>query len=205
MTTTALATRPAELMLAGPLGSLDHYIQAANAIPVLTAEEEFELATRLREHNDLDAARRLVLSHLRFVIHVARGYAGYGLQLADLIQEGNIGLMKAVRRFDPNVGVRLVSFAVHWIRAEIHEFVIIKTDLEPDALPTAADGSVDEAGAGIEVIDEIEDIPAGESADPLAVDLEAGSYVLICNIVDEDVSPPESHYQEGMHTAFTVE
>jgi RNA polymerase sigma-32 factor len=111
-------------MLAGPLGSLDHYIQAANAIPVLSAREEFELATRLRETNDLDAARRLVLSHLRFVVHVARGYAGYGLQLADLIQEGNIGLMKAVRRFDPNVGVRLVSFAVHWIRAEIHEFVL---------------------------------------------------------------------------------
>ena len=125
MTSTALATRPsAELMLAGPLGSLDHYIQAANSIPVLTAEEEFALATRLRDTNDLDAAKRLVLSHLRFVIHVARGYAGYGLQLGDLIQEGNIGLMKAVRRFDPNVGVRLVSFAVHWIRAEIHEFVL---------------------------------------------------------------------------------
>jgi RNA polymerase sigma-32 factor len=124
MTTTALATRPAELMLAGPLGSLDHYIQAANAIPVLTAEEEVALAKRLRETNDLDAAKRLVLSHLRFVVHVARGYAGYGLQLGDLIQEGNIGLMKAVRRFDPDVGVRLVSFAVHWIRAEIHEFVL---------------------------------------------------------------------------------
>ena len=116
--------RPTELMLAGPLGSLDHYIQAANAIPVLSADEEFALATRLREANDLDAAKRLVLSHLRFVIHVARGYRGYGLQLGDLIQEGNIGLMKAVRRFDPNVGVRLVSFAVHWIRAEIHEFVL---------------------------------------------------------------------------------
>src|SRR5688572_13322528 len=124
MTSTALATRPAELMLAGPLGSLDHYIQAANAIPVLSAEEERELATRLWESNDLDAARRLVLSHLRFVVHVARGYAGYGLQLGDLIQEGNVGLMKAVKRFDPNVGVRLVSFAVHWIRAEIHEFVL---------------------------------------------------------------------------------
>jgi RNA polymerase sigma-32 factor len=124
MTTTALAPRPSELMLAGPLGSLDHYIQAANSIPVLTADEEFALATRLREAGDLDAAKRLVLSHLRFVIHVARGYAGYGLQLGDLIQEGNIGLMKAVRRFDPNVGVRLVSFAVHWIRAEIHEFVL---------------------------------------------------------------------------------
>ena len=124
MTTTALAPRSAELMLAGPLGSLDHYIQAAGAIPVLSAEEEFQLATRLRETNDLDAAKRLVLSHLRFVVHVARGYAGYGLQLGDLIQEGNIGLMKAVRRFDPNVGVRLVSFAVHWIRAEIHEYVL---------------------------------------------------------------------------------
>ncbi len=124
MTTTALATRPTELMLAGPLGSLDHYIQAANAIPVLSADEERALATRLRETNDLDAAKRLVLSHLRFVVHVARGYAGYGLQLGDLIQEGNVGLMKAVRRFDPNVGVRLVSFAVHWIRAEIHEFVL---------------------------------------------------------------------------------
>jgi RNA polymerase sigma-32 factor len=124
MTTTALTARPAELMLAGPLGSLDHYIQAANAIPVLSAEQEFELATRLRETNDLDAAKRLVLSHLRFVVHVARGYAGYGLPLGDLIQEGNIGLMKAVRRFDPAVGVRLVSFAVHWIRAEIHEFVL---------------------------------------------------------------------------------
>jgi RNA polymerase sigma-32 factor len=124
MTTTALAMRPTELMLAGPLGSLDHYIQAAHAIPMLSAEEERELATRLREMNDLDAAKRLVLSHLRFVVHVARGYAGYGLQLGDLIQEGNVGLMKAVRRFDPNVGVRLVSFAVHWIRAEIHEFVL---------------------------------------------------------------------------------
>ena len=124
MTTTALTARSAELMLAGPLGSLDHYIQAANAIPMLSADQELELATRLRNTNDLDAAKRLVLSHLRFVVHVARGYAGYGLPLGDLIQEGNIGLMKAVRRFDPNVGVRLVSFAVHWIRAEIHEFVL---------------------------------------------------------------------------------
>jgi len=111
-------------MLIGPVGSLDHYIQAVNSVPMLSAEEEHELATRLREHNDLDAARRLVLSHLRFVVHIARGYAGYGLPLGDLIQEGNIGLMKAVRRFDPRVGVRLVSFAVHWIRAEIHEFVL---------------------------------------------------------------------------------
>jgi len=111
-------------MLAGPLGSLDHYIRAAGAIPVLSVDEERELATRFRETNDLDAAKHLVLSHLRFVVHVARGYAGYGLPLGDLIQEGNIGLMKAVKRFDPDVGVRLVSFAVHWIRAEIHEFVL---------------------------------------------------------------------------------
>ena len=124
MTSTALTTRPAELMLAGPLGSLDHYIQAANAIPVLTAEEEVALARRLRETNDLEAAKRLVLSHLRFVVHVARGYNGYGLAIGDLIQEGNIGLMKAVKRFDPTVGVRLVSFAVHWIRAEMHEYIL---------------------------------------------------------------------------------
>jgi RNA polymerase sigma-32 factor len=124
MTTTALAPRNAGLVLSAPLGSLDQYIQAASAIPVLTAAEEFELATRFREASDLDAARRLVLSHLRFVVHIARGYAGYGLQIGDLIQEGNVGLMKAVKRFDPNVGVRLVSFAVHWIRAEIHEFVL---------------------------------------------------------------------------------
>ena len=124
MTTTALAPRHAELVLSAPLGSLDQYIQAANTVPVLTAAEEFELATRFRQTNDLDAARRLVLSHLRFVVHIARGYAGYGLQIGDLVQEGNVGLMKAVKRFDPNVGVRLVSFAVHWIRAEIHEYVL---------------------------------------------------------------------------------
>src|SRR5262252_4593095 len=124
MTTTALAPRQPELLLTARLGSLDHYIQAANTMPMLTAEEEHDLAVKFREANDLEAARRLVLAHLRFVVHVARGYAGYGLQLGDLIQEGNVGLMKAVKRFDPNVGVRLVSFAVHWIRAEIHEFVL---------------------------------------------------------------------------------
>ncbi|MDX1561926.1 MAG: RNA polymerase sigma factor RpoH [Gammaproteobacteria bacterium] len=120
----AIALRREDQMLAGPLGSLDHYIQQVNAIPVLSAEEEQALATRLQEDNDLEAARKLVLAHLRFVVHIARGYTGYGLPLGDLIQEGNVGLMKAVRRFDPTVGVRLVSFAVHWIRAEIHEFVL---------------------------------------------------------------------------------
>jgi RNA polymerase sigma-32 factor len=106
------------------LGSLDAYIGAVHQIPVLTAEDEQALARRFREGEDLDAARELVHSHLRFVVHVARGYNGYGLQIGDLIQEGNIGLMKAVKRFDPDQGVRLVSFAVHWIRAEMHEFIL---------------------------------------------------------------------------------
>jgi len=107
-----------------PTGNLDAYIGAAYQIPVLTADEERELAERLRDHGDMAAARRLVLSHLRFVIRIARGYLGYGLPLPDLIQEGSVGLMKAVRRFEPDVGVRLVSFAVHWIRAEIHEYIL---------------------------------------------------------------------------------
>lgn len=105
-------------------GSIEGYIQAVSTIDMLTAEEERELALRLREDEDIDAARKLVMSHLRFVVHIAKSYSGYGLPQADLIQEGNIGLMKAVKRFDPSVGVRLVSFAVHWIKAEIHEFVL---------------------------------------------------------------------------------
>src|SRR6476469_3657583 len=107
-----------------PLGSLEAYIGAVNRIPVLSVDDEQALARRYRDHEDLDAARELVHSHLRFVVHVARGYNGYGLGIADLIQEGNIGLMKAVKRFDPDQGVRLVSFAVHWIRAEMHEFIL---------------------------------------------------------------------------------
>jgi len=123
--TTALARRnPAELALLGPIGSFDAYVEAVSRIPVLSREDETELATRYRRAEDLDAARQLVLSHLRFVVHIARGYHGYGLPLGDLVQEGNVGLMKAVKRFDPAVGVRLVSFAVHWIRAEIHEYVL---------------------------------------------------------------------------------
>jgi RNA polymerase sigma-32 factor len=112
------------LPIPSAIGSLDAYVGAVHQIPVLTVEEEQALARRYASENDLDAARRLVMAHLRFVVHVARGYSGYGLQLADLIQEGNIGLMKAVKRFDPDVGVRLVSFAVHWIRAEMHEFIL---------------------------------------------------------------------------------
>ena len=122
--TTALARKTDDFMLIGPVGSLDQYMQAVNSVPVLSAEEERALAVRFREQDDLEAARTLVLAHLRFVVHVARGYIGYGLPLGDLIQEGNVGLMKAVKRFDPAVGVRLVSFAVHWIRAEIHEYVL---------------------------------------------------------------------------------
>jgi RNA polymerase sigma-32 factor len=106
------------------LGSLDHYIQAVNRFPLLTAEQELALGRKLKEENDLDAARQLVLSHLRLVVAVSRNYAGYGLPQADLIQEGNVGLMKAVRRFDPERGVRLVSFALHWIRAEMHEYIL---------------------------------------------------------------------------------
>ena len=112
------------LPIPSALGSLEAYIGAVHQIPVLSVEDEQRLAHRLREDNDIGAAQDLILSHLRFVIHVARGYSGYGLPLGDLIQEGNIGLMKAVKRFDPDVGVRLVSFAVHWIRAEMHEFII---------------------------------------------------------------------------------
>ncbi len=107
-----------------PAHSLDSYIQAVYRIPVLSAEEERRLARRLRDEGDVDAARRLILANLRYVVQIARGYSGYGLPQADLIQEGNIGLMKAVKRFDPDVGVRLISFAVHWIRAEIHEYIL---------------------------------------------------------------------------------
>jgi RNA polymerase sigma-32 factor len=112
------------MTLALPAGSLDTYISSVNRIPMVSAEEERELALRFQNEGDLDAARQLVMAHLRFVVKVARGYNGYGLPLADLIQEGNIGLMKAVKRFDPEVGVRLVSFAVHWIRAEMHEYIL---------------------------------------------------------------------------------
>jgi RNA polymerase sigma-32 factor len=107
-----------------PHEQLDTYLQAVYRVPLLSAEREHELAVRLRDHDDVDAARELVVSHLRFVVRIARGYSGYGLPLADLIQEGGIGLMKAVKRFNPDVGVRLVSFAVHWIKAEIHEFIL---------------------------------------------------------------------------------
>jgi RNA polymerase sigma-32 factor len=121
---SALIAKQTGLVFAGPIGSLDAYIDRVSQIAVLSKEDEAALAARFRSEGDLEAARQLVLSHLRFVVHIARGYLGYGLPMGDLIQEGNVGLMKAVKRFDPGVGVRLVSFAVHWIRAEIHEYVL---------------------------------------------------------------------------------
>src|ERR1700749_2133149 len=119
-----LVAKQTGMVFAGPVGSLDSYIDRVSQIPVLSKEDEVALAVKFRSEADLDAARQLVLSHLRFVVHIARGYLGYGLPVGDLVQEGNVGLMKAVKRFDPTVGVRLVSFAVHWIRAEIHEYVL---------------------------------------------------------------------------------
>src|SRR5438034_2658675 len=119
-TTMPLGSMPVPM----PTGSLEAYVQTVNRFPILSAEEERALAQRFRAEGDVDAARQLVLSHLRLVVAVARGYLGYGLPHADLIQEGNIGLMKAVKRFDPERGVRLVSFAIHWIKAEIHEYIL---------------------------------------------------------------------------------
>jgi len=124
MANALIPRTPGELALAGPVGSFDAYVDTVSRIPVLSREDEQALAMRFHADGDIDAARQLVLSHLRFVLHIARGYAGYGLPMGDLVQEGNVGLMKAVKRFDPAVGVRLVSFAVHWIRAEIHEYVL---------------------------------------------------------------------------------
>ena len=124
MTVSATMPLPVAVRVPMPTGSLEAYIQTVNRFPILSAEEEARLARRFRDEDDLDAARQLVLSHLRLVVALARGYLGYGLPHSDLIQEGNIGLMKAVKRFDPDRGVRLVSFAIHWIKAEIHEYIL---------------------------------------------------------------------------------
>jgi len=122
---TAIALRqPSAAALVPLAGSIDAYISAVNALPVLDADAERQLAVRLRDNDDLEAAQQLVLSNLRHVVHIARGYLGYGLPFADLIQEGNVGLMKAVKRFNPEVGVRLISFAVHWIKSDIHEYIV---------------------------------------------------------------------------------
>jgi RNA polymerase sigma-32 factor len=124
MAVPAATALPVSVSMPMPTGSLEAYIQTVNRFPILSAEEERRLALRFRDQGDLDAARQLVLSHLRLVVAIGRGYLGYGLPHADLIQEGNIGLMKAVKRFDPERGVRLVSFAIHWIKAEIHEYIL---------------------------------------------------------------------------------
>jgi len=124
MAVPAAMPMPASVSMPMPTGSLEAYIQTVNRFPILSAEEERRLALRFRDDGDLEAARQLVLSHLRLVVAIGRGYLGYGLPHADLIQEGNIGLMKAVKRFDPERGVRLVSFAIHWIKAEIHEYIL---------------------------------------------------------------------------------
>jgi RNA polymerase sigma-32 factor len=121
--TNLLVARP-DSLLAGPLGSFEAYADRVSRIPVLSREEERALATKFLKNDDLEAARTLVMSHLRFVLHIARGYSGYGLPVGDLVQEGNVGLMKAVKRFDPDQGVRLVSYAMHWIKAEIHEYIL---------------------------------------------------------------------------------
>mgnify|MGYP005710469015 FL=1 len=123
-TNTSVALTPNAILSMAPGANLAAYVQTVSAISVLTPERERELAERLFYENCVDSARELVLAHLRFVVHVARSYSGYGLQEADLIQEGNVGLMKAVKRFDPTKGVRLVSFAVHWIKAEMHEYIL---------------------------------------------------------------------------------
>ena len=124
MSTALAAPLNPAIVLRGPIGSLDAYIDAVSRVPILSRDDETALARRLKDDGDLEAAKQLVFAHLRFVVHIARGYAGYGLPMGDLVQEGNVGLMKAVKRYDPSVGVRLVSFAVHWIRAEIHEYVL---------------------------------------------------------------------------------
>jgi RNA polymerase sigma-32 factor len=116
------ALKPVDILL--PIGSLEAYLHYVNQIPMLTLEEEQEMALKLQTDNELEAAKRLILAHLRYVVRVAKGYLGYGLPLADLIQEGNVGLMKAVKRFNPHMGVRLVTFAMHWIKAEIHEYIL---------------------------------------------------------------------------------
>ena len=212
---------PSHLLVPAGTGSLDAYIQEVNKIPVLTLEEEQDLAYRYRDEDDLEAARRLVLAHLRFVVHVAKGYSGYGLAIGDLIQEGNIGLMKAVKRFDPTRGVRLVSFAVHWIRAEMHEFIlrnwrIVKVAttkaqrklffnlrkskkrlgwLNMEEVKTVAEN----LGVKPEAVLEMESRLSGQD---IGFDLTAGSddedrpYVAPAAFLESDTSSPETHAED---------
>ena len=194
-------------------GSLDSYIQTVNSFPILTQEQETSLARRLRDSDDLSAARELVMSHLRVVVSIARGYMGYGLQQADLIQEGNIGLMKAVKRFDPERGVRLVSFAVHWIRAEIHEFIlrnwrIVKVattkaqrklffnlrSLKPGLgtmRSTDVNAMADQLGVKAEEVVEMETRLSGQDValEPLSDNDEENAYAPIAYLAADDAEP----------------
>ncbi|WP_077315938.1 RNA polymerase sigma factor RpoH [Basilea psittacipulmonis] len=213
----------------GNLGDIDAYITAVNAIPMLSPEREYELATALHDHEDLDAARQLVLSHLRLVVSISRQYFGYGLPQADLIQEGNIGLMKAVKRFDPNRGVRLVSFAVHWIKAEINEYVVrnwrlikIATtkaqrklffnlrSMRPDTYQSLTDENIQEIADTLNV--RPEDVIEMEkrlnnnevSLESQTDDDSTDNYAPIHYLPDEDVSDPvEAIEQEHRHDLQT--
>ena len=216
------------LPIPSAVGSIEGYVQAVNRFPVLTHEEELSLATRFKTENDLDAARQLVLSHLRVVVSVARGYAGYGLPQADLIQEGNIGLMKAVKRYDPDRGVRLVSFALHWIRAEIHEYVVrnwrmvkiattkaqrklffnlrsLKQGLEP-LKPQQVSEIAQQLNVSEHDVVEMEARFAGHemALEPLAGE-EDESYAPINYLADNEEHEPsyilEAHEREHLHTA----
>ena len=193
------------------VSSLESYIQTVNSVPMLSAEEELDLANRYHQDDDLEAARRLVLSHLRVVVSVARGYAGYGLPQADLIQEGNIGLMKAVKRFEPGRGVRLFSFAIHWIKAEIHEYILKNWRLVKIATtkaqrklffnlrslkqgfasltPSEAQKIADDLGVKREEVFEMETRLTGQDIPLLAQDDEDDSYAPIDWLADDELEP----------------
>ncbi|MDM7857684.1 RNA polymerase sigma factor RpoH [Thiopseudomonas acetoxidans] len=220
MTTTALQT--VQLLNAG--ANLQTYVHSVNSIPLLTPEQERELGERLYYEQDVDAARQLVMAHLRFVVHIARSYSGYGLAQADLIQEGNVGLMKAVKRFNPEKGVRLVSFAVHWIKAEIHEFVLRNWRIVKIATTKAqrklffnlrsqkkklnwlnqseAQAVADTLGVEVREVHEMESRLTGcdMTFDPLDADDDDSSYVAPANYL-EDVSYDPALRYEKEHTA----
>ncbi|MGS1118105.1 RNA polymerase sigma factor RpoH [Castellaniella sp. UC4442_H9] len=215
---SSMALAPAQLALAisnpGALGSIEAYIGAVNRLPMLTGDQETSLGHRLRDENDLDAARELILSHLRLVVSIARQYLGYGLPHADLIQEGNIGLMKAVRRFDPDRGVRLVSFAVYWIRAEIHEYVIRNWRLVKIATTKAQrklffnlrrmrpDGGSLGTAQTADIAQELNVRP--EDVAEMEVRMSGGEYALDAPADDEDRFAPASWIADPSHEPAQV-
>lgn len=220
MTTTALQT--VQLLNAG--ANLQTYVHSVNSIPLLTLEQERELGERLYYEQDVDAARQLVMAHLRFVVHIARSYSGYGLPQADLIQEGNVGLMKAVKRFNPEKGVRLVSFAVHWIKAEIHEYVLRNWRIVKVATTKAqrklffnlrsqkkklnwlnqneAQAVADTLGVEVREVHEMESRLTGRDMtfDPLDADDDDSSYVAPANYLEDVRYDPALRYEKE-HTA----